>query len=203
MVLLEEFIKLRTEQTRELTHLELDRNLQYVANPWSPDRRYLKGMVVYYSDSSTQSGSGISGLSWFRSNVDHGPSAIFDPADWDPIGESSVSGQVTVKDSAGVFSTVGTIEFDSDFGIQFNGTTALISVNAGAFSVWQENSLVSSTIYYEDNVLIGTDTIIDASYKLTVVGNAAITGNIDVSGLISGVDLPVLYSDYTAHNHTI
>tara|TARA_Y100000389_G_scaffold204969_1_gene261397 strand:+ start:4438 stop:8400 length:3963 start_codon:yes stop_codon:yes gene_type:complete len=203
MVLLEEFIKLRTEQTRELTHLELDRNLQYVANPWSPDRRYLKGMVIYYSDSSTQSGSGISGLSWFRSNVDHGPSAIFDPADWDPIGESSVSGQVTVKDSAGVFSTVGTIEFDSDFGIQFNGTTALISVNAGAFSVWQENSLVSSTIYYEDNVLIGTDTIIDASYKLTVVGNAAITGNIDVSGLISGVDLPVLYSDYTAHNHTI
>ena len=40
MTPLNEFLKLRTENIRELTHLELDENFQYVSNPWKAGRAY-------------------------------------------------------------------------------------------------------------------------------------------------------------------
>lgn len=203
MVFLEEFIKLRTEQAKELTHLELDQNLQYVANPWSPDRRYLEGMIVYYTDSTTGSTAGLDDLTWYRANKDHGPSATFDFVDWDPIGASAQTGEVIVRDSGGIFSSVGVIQFDADFTVNFVGNTAEISVVAGAFSVWQPNAIDPNTIYYTDPVLIGTDTIIDPSYSLSVAGNAIITGDLDVSGNVDGVDISNFFADYSSHTHTI
>jgi hypothetical protein len=203
MPFLQEFIKLRTEQSKELTHLELDRNLQYVANPWNPSRKYLEGMIVYYTDSTTGSTAGIDDLSWYRANKNTGPSSVFDFADWDPIGASAQVGEIIVKDSNNIFNSVGVIELSSDFSVTFSGNTALISVLPGAFNIWQQTIADPDTIYYGDSVLIGTSTIINPSYLLSVAGNTIITGDLDVSGLIDGVDLAALNSAYIAHTHTI
>jgi hypothetical protein len=203
MPFLQEFIKLRTEQSKELTHLELDRNLQYVSNPWSPSRKYLEGMIVYYTDSTTSSTGGIDDLTWYRANKNNGPSNVFDFSDWDPIGASAQTGQIVVKDSGGIFDTVGVIELGPEFTVTFLGSTALLNVTPGAFDVWQQNIVDPDTIYYTDNVLIGTSTIINPSYILSVAGNAIVTGNLDVNGLVDGVDISVLNSSYLAHTHTI
>jgi hypothetical protein len=194
---LQEYIKLRTEQVRELTHLELDRNLQYVSNPWNPNRSYKEGMIVYFGDTSTNA----TGLGWWRANKDNGPSNSFDPSDWDPIGASSISGNILVKDSNNIIETTNLLEFNSDFNITFTGTTALVEIAPGALGgFWSQDG---STIYYEDNVLIGTDTIIDPNYALTIVGNQLITGDLNVSGFINNIDLENFYLDYDVHSHTI
>lgn len=200
MTPLQEYIKLRTEQTRELTHLEVDNNFLYVANPWMPARFFKEGMVVYYGDLST---GGSGNLTWFRANQDNGPSLIFDPSKWDAIGANAISGQIFVKDSNNVINTTSLLEFTDDFIITFTGNNAKVELNPGAVGFWASSPSDSSTIFYDDNVLIGTDTVINPSYKLTVAGNTFITGNLDVSGLIEGIDLVNFFNDYTTHTHTI
>jgi hypothetical protein len=44
-----ENIKFRTEINRELKNIEVDSNFRYVANPWSSQRVYRKGMIVYHT----------------------------------------------------------------------------------------------------------------------------------------------------------
>lgn len=194
---LQEYIKLRTEQVRELTHLELDRNLQYVANPWNPNRSYKEGMIVYFGDTST----GSTGLGWWRANKDHGPSNIFDVADWDAIGASPISGNILVRDSNNITQTINLLEFSPEFNVIFSGTNALVEISpAGLGGFWSQTG---STIYYEDNVLIGTDTIIDPNMALTVVGSQLVTGDLIVSGDINGVNLANFFNDYNSHTHTI
>ena len=148
MVFLEEYIKLRTEQSRELTHLELDRNLQFVTNPWNPERAYLEGMIVYHSDATTASTDGIGNLSWYRANKNVGPNTIFDPADWDPIGANAATGEIIVKDSNGIFSSVGVVEMSDKFTINFLGNSATIDVSPSAFNIWTEVCDINSSIYY-------------------------------------------------------
>jgi hypothetical protein len=194
---LQEYIKLRTEQVRELTHLELDRNLQYVSNPWNSNRSYKEGMIVYFGDTSTNG----TGLGWWRANKDNGPSNSFDPSDWDPIGASSISGNILLKDSNNIIETTNLLEFSTDFDITFTGTSALVEISPNALGgFWTQTG---NTIYYEDNVLIGTNTIIDPNNALTVVGNQLITGDLNVSGVINGIDLQNFYLDYQSHSHTI
>lgn len=194
---LQEYIKLRTEQVRELTHLELDRNLQYVANPWNPNRSYKEGMIVYFGDVST----GSTGLGWWRANKDNGPSNVFDIADWDAIGASPISGNILVRDSNNITQTIDLLEFSPDFNITFSGTNALVEISpTGLTGFWSQ---IGNTIYYEDNVLIGTDTIIDPNMALTVVGSQLLTGDLNVSGNINGVNLANFFNDYNSHTHTI
>lgn len=194
---LQEYIKLRTEQLRELTHLELDRNFQYVSNPWNPARSYKEGMVVYFGDTST----GSTGLGWWRANKDSGPSTTFDAGNWEPIGASSISGNILVKDSNNLTETANLLEFSSDFDITFNGVNALVELSGSALGgFWSQTG---NTIYYEDNVIIGDDTIIDPTSALTIVGNQLITGDLNVSGFINNINLENFYLDYVAHTHTL
>lgn len=194
---LQEYIKLRTEQLRELTHLELDRNLQYVSNPWNPNRSYKEGMVVYFGDTST----GSAGLGWWRANKDNGPYTSFDAGDWDPIGASSLSGNILVKDSNNITEATSLLEFSSDFNITFNGVNALVELSSSALGgFWSQTG---DTIYYEDNVIIGGDTIIDPTNTLTVIGNQLITGDLNISGNINNINLENFYLDYESHTHTI
>ena len=200
MTPLNEFLKLRTENIRELTHLELDENFQYVSNPWKAGRAYKEGMIVYYGDLST-GGSGT--LSWFRANQDNGPSNLFDPSKWDAIGANALSGSIFVKNGLNVINSTSLIEFTNDFIVTFTGNTATVELNPGAVGFWQPSPSDTSTIYYDDNVLIGTDTPINPNYQLTVAGNQIITGNLTVSGLINGINLVNFFNDYNVHTHTI
>jgi hypothetical protein len=200
MTPLKEYIKLRTEQTRELTHLEVDNNFLYVANPWMSTRFFKEGMVVYYGDIST---GGSGNLTWFRANQDNGPSLIFDPSKWDAIGANAISGQIFVKDGNNVVNNTSLLEFTNDFIITYNGNNAKVEINPSSVGFWSTSPSDSSTIFYEDNVLIGTDTVINPNYKLSVAGNTLITGSIDVSGLINGIDLVNFFNDYSTHTHTI
>jgi hypothetical protein len=194
---LQEYIKLRTEQLRELTHLELDRNLQYVSNPWNPIRSYKEGMVVYFGDTST----GSAGLGWWRANKDNGPSTSFDASDWEPIGASSLSGNILVKDSNNITETTNLLEFSSDFDITFNGVNALVELSSSALGgFWSQ---IGDTIYYDDNVIIGGDTIFDPLNALTIIGNQLITGDLNVSGFINNINLENFYLDYESHTHTL
>jgi len=197
---LNEYIKLRTELIRELTHLELDQHALFVSNPWSEKRLYKEGMIVYYGDTST---GGSGNLTWFRANQDHGPSLLFDPSKWDPIGANGISGQIFVKDSNNIINTTGVLEFTDDFILTYNGNTAKVELNPGSVGFWAPSPSDSSTIHYDDSVLIGTDTPISSSYKLSVAGNQIITGNLNVSGLINGINLVNFFNDYSLHTHTI
>lgn len=197
-----ELIKLRTERTVELTHLELDENLLYVSNEWSADRTYKEGMIVYYTDNTTST-SGIA-YTWYRANVNHGPDAVFDLTKWDPIGASSVSGIVNVRDFGGVNQNVGVVEFNSDFTVTFNGNTATIAIDGNVTTPWADSGSGNDAIYYEAGpVFIGHDLVIDASYQLSVAGNSYTSGNIIVGGTVDGVDIATFYSDYQAHQHTL
>jgi hypothetical protein len=154
-------------------------------------------MIVYFGDTSTNA----TGLGWWRANKDSGPSNFFDSSDWDPIGASSISGNILVKDSNNIIETTNLLEFSSDFNITFTGTSALVELSSNALGgFWTQTG---NAIYYENNVLIGTDTIIDPNSALTVVGNQLITGNLNVSGFINGINLQNFYLDYESHTHTI
>lgn len=60
----QENILFRTEVNRELFNHEVDSNFRYVANPWSPKRRYEIGMIVYHRIVDETTG-GLSLLHWF------------------------------------------------------------------------------------------------------------------------------------------
>ena len=157
-------------------------------------------MVVYYGDVST---GGSGNLTWFRANQDNGPSLIFDPSKWDPIGSNGISGQIFVKDGNNNINTTTLIEFTNDFVVTFLGNSAKIELNPGSVGFWAPTISDSSTIFYEDNVLIGTDTVINSNYQLTVAGNTFISGDLIISGLVDGIDLTAFFNDYTTHTHTI
>lgn len=194
---LQEYIKLRTEQLVELTHLELDRNIQYVSNPWNPNRAYKEGMIVYHGDISTTSIN----LGWWRANKDNGPSATFNISDWDPIGASSISGNISVRDSNGITEVVELLEFDSNFNITFENSTAKIEIDNNTLNgLWSETN---NAIYYDDNVIIGDDTLIDQNSVLNVIGNQFLSGDLNISGDINNINIVDFFNEYNNHSHTI
>jgi len=199
MIFLQEYLILRTELGRELTHLELDRNFLFVSNPWNSDRNYTEGMVVYYGEETT---AGVGPLSWYRANQDIQPEILFDFAKWDPIGQSAASGNIIVKDGGGIFNAVSTIEFTNDFNVLFSGSVATISLSTSG-NIWQPEISDPNTIYYNNPVLVGTSTIINPLYKFTVAGHQLITGNLQVNGNINGINLNTFYNNFNLHSHTI
>lgn len=199
MIFLQEYLILRTELGRELTHLELDRNFLFVSNPWNENRSYTEGMVVYYGDETT---AGVGPLSWYRANQDINPESVFDFSKWDPIGQSAASGNIIVKDSLANFNSVSTIEFSDDFTISFPGSTALITLSPGS-NIWQPTIGDPNTIYYNNPVLIGSTTVINSLYKLTVAGHELITGNLQVNGTINSINLTTFFNNFNTHSHTI
>jgi len=207
-IILPEKLKLRTELLSELTHLELDQNQQYVANSWSPLRKYKEGMIVYIAEedisvTGVATGSSAYALSWWRASVNHDPSVIFDISKWDPIGAQSLTGEVAVKDDdTGLLPTAAILlDFGNNLEVTMVGSTARIDVISGVATPWQ---LISggSEIYYNDTVLIGTSTPW-SSDKLQVQGGAWISGSITVGGLVDGVDLAAFKSNYDVHQHYI
>jgi hypothetical protein len=207
-IILPEKLKLRTESLTELTHLELDQNLQFVANSWSPLRKYKEGMIVYVAEedisiTGASTGSIAYALSWWRASIDHGPSVIFDVSQWDPIGAQSVTGEIAVKnDNTSLLPTIAILlDFGNNLEVTMDGSTARIDVTAGVTTPWQLLSR-GSEIYYLDEVLIGTSTSW-SSDKLQIQGGVWISGSITVGGLVDGVDLASFKSNYNVHEHYI
>ncbi len=205
MPVLSEYIKLRTEQNRELSWGELDDNFLYVANPWVTYRHYKEGSIVYYDAGVT----GSSGLSWYRATVDNGPSVSFNIGEWESIG-ASASGSGSIVVQTGLSSnTVNVLDFQSsDFNITVVGSTATISLDGSAVKYWLESGDVSigtgqnaAAVIHTGNVVIGTGSF--GSYKLAVNGNTNITGDLTVGGTVNTVDILTLANDYTSHTHTI
>ena len=123
MPLLNEYLKLRAEQTRELTWGELDSNFLYVANPWSPERSYVEGNIVYH-DAGT--GTGGNGLSWWVANVDNGPAGSFNVGNWTPIGSSSSSTGSVIVQSGLISAPVSVLDLNnSDFKVNFSISSTL------------------------------------------------------------------------------
>jgi hypothetical protein len=113
MPLLNEYIKLRLDLKRELTWGELDDNFLYVANPWSPNRRYKEGSIIYYDASITGGSVGSGGLAWWRATVDNGPNIVFNIGDWEPIGASSAPSSSVIVTSGFLSQPVSVIDFDN------------------------------------------------------------------------------------------
>ena len=205
MPVLSEYIKLRTEQNRELSWGELDDNFLYVANPWVTYRHYKEGSIVYYDAGIT----GSSGLSWYRATVDNGPSVAFNIGEWEPVGAASAgSGSIVVQTGLST-NTVSVLDFDSnDFNVSVVGSTATITLDGSAIKYWLESGDPSIgtgqnavAVIHTGNVVIGTGSF--GSHKLAVNGNTNITGDLTVGGSINTVDVLTLANDYAAHSHTI
>ena len=204
MPVLNEYIKLRTEQNRELSWGELDENFLYVANPWVSYRYYKEGSIVYYDAGIT----GSSGLSWYRATIDNGPATSFNIGDWEPIGASSAgSGSIVVQNGLST-NTVSVLDFASgDFNISVAGSTATITLDASAIKYWLESGDPSigtgqnaAAVIHTGNVVIGAGSF--GSYKLAVNGTTNITGDLTVGGTINTVDVLALANAYAAHTHT-
>lgn len=204
MPVLNEYIKLRTEQNRELSWGELDDNFLYVANPWVSYRHYKVGSIVYYDAGIT----GSSGLSWYRATVDNGPVANFNIGEWEPIGAASAgSGSIVVQNGLST-NTVSVLDFASgDFNISVAGSTATITLDASAIKYWLESGDPSigtgqnaAAVIHTGNVVIGAGSF--GSYKLAVNGTTNITGDLTVGGTINTIDVLALANAYAAHTHT-
>lgn len=204
MPVLNEYIKLRTEQNRELSWGELDDNFLYVANPWVSYRHYKEGSIVYYDAGVT----GSSGLSWYRATVDNGPAVSFNIGEWEPIGAASAgSGSIVVQNGLST-NTVSVLDFaEGDFNISVVGSTATISLDGSAIKYWLESGDPSigtgqnaAAVIHTGNVVIGSGSF--GSYKLAVNGNTNITGDLTVGGTVNTVDVLQLATDYSAHTHT-
>ena len=204
MPVLNEYIKLRTEQNRELSWGELDENFLYVANPWVSYRYYKEGSIVYYDAGIT----GSSGLSWYRATIDNGPATSFNIGDWEPIGASSAgSGSIVVQNGLST-NTVSVLDFgSSDFNISVAGSTATITLDASAIKYWLESGdpnigtgQNAAAVIHTGNVVIGAGSF--GSYKLAVNGTTNITGDLTVGGTINTVDILTLANEYAAHTHT-
>lgn len=211
MPLLNEYLKLRTEQARELSWGELDENFLYVANPWSPQRMYKEGNIVYYYVEPTTANSFVGGYSWYVAKNDHGPSSTFNLINWDPIGAASNSlSVINVVSGTVSSSSIDTLNFsDTDFDIAIVGSTAAISINPDLFPYWLTlgnagigSGLNNSNIMHTGNVIIGSGSQ-SSSHKLTVYGTTNITGALTVGGTINTVNVLSFYNAYTAHTHTI
>jgi len=107
-----ERIKFRTELGRELKNSEVDDNFKFVANPWSPERIYTEGMIVYKRDTSTTDGS--SGAISFYIALDTTTKGIFLLNEWEPFsfptnsiftGFSLYNNFIVNSTSPGTFST--------------------------------------------------------------------------------------------------
>lgn len=204
MPVLSEYIKLRTEQNRELSWGELDDNFLYVANPWVTYRYYKEGSIVYYDAGVT----GSSGLSWYRATVDNGPAVSFNIGEWEPIGAASAgSGSVVVQNGLST-NTVSVLDFaSSDFNVSVVGSTATITLDGSAIKYWLESGDPSigtgqnaAAVIHTGNVVIGSGSF--GSYKLAVNGTTNITGDLTVGGTVNTVDVLQLATDYSAHTHT-
>jgi hypothetical protein len=202
MPLLNEYLKLRTEQLRELSWAELDDNFLYVANPWSPERIYKEGNIVYYGDNTD-------GLSWWRATVDHGPDPSFNIGNWEPIGATSIGSGSVVVESGAVSGVASVLDFDpASFDVTFAGSTAQITVNAGAIQYWLEqgSSGIGSgqndePVIHTGDVVIGSGSF-PSAYTLAVYGTTNITGNLTVGGTINGINLSSLSTQFNDHKHT-
>jgi hypothetical protein len=204
MPVLSEYIKLRTEQNRELSWGELDDNFLYVANPWVTYRHYKEGSIVYYDAGIT----GSSGLSWYRATVDNGPSVVFNIGEWEPVGASSAgSGSILVQNGLST-NTVSVLDFaSSDFNISVVGSTATITLDGSAIKYWLESGdpgigtgQNAAAVIHTGNVVIGAGSF--GANKLAVNGNTIITGDLVVNGTVNTVDVLQLATEYAAHTHT-
>ena len=209
MPLLNEYIKLRLDLNRELTWGELDDNFMYVANPWSPNRRYKEGSIVYYDASISGGSIGSGGLTWWRASVDNGPNVVFNIGEWESIGaSSSPTGNITVSNGF-TSQPVSVIDFDSsNFTVTYVGSTAQIDINGNAVKYWLKpgDSNIgigdnAADVIHTGDVVIGTGTF-PSPYTLAVYGTTNITGNLFVGGTVNSVDILNLASSYTNHTHT-
>lgn len=210
MPLLNEYLRLRNDQARELTWSELDANFLYVANAWSPQRHYVVGNIIYYYVEPNTSNSFQGGYSWYRAKVDNGPVSNFNIANWDPIGAATNSlSQITVINGLSSDNTINTLDFSStDFTVSFASGVASISLNANSNIYWLSagdaaigtgNNNVPAI--HTGSVVIGSGTF-PSAYQLAVYGTTNITGNLTVGGTINSVPLATFYSNYGTHTHT-
>jgi hypothetical protein len=206
---LSEYIKLRTEQQKELSWGEVDSNFLYVANPWSPTRYYKEGYIVYHD----ADGTGGNGLGWYRAIVDNGPVSSFNVADWEAIGAGGASGTtITVTDgtTSGSVNTI-TVAPD-DFNISIVGANANLSLKDNATKWWLPvgdpsigAGVNNAKAIHTGQVFIGSGSTASAVYKLTVYGQSYFSDNIALANgiTVDGVDISALAADYNAHTHTI
>jgi hypothetical protein len=202
MPLLNEYLRLRTDQNRELTWSELDDNFLYVANAWSPERIYKEGNIVYKYDATD-------GYAWWIATSDNGPSASFDIADWSTIGASGGEGTtVGVKNGNAINYGINLLDFNSGyFTVSIVGSTANIQTSGALVKYWLEQGDASigtgqnaAAAIHTGNIVIGSGSF--ENYKLTVHGTTNITGNLTLGGNINNVDIAAFASAYTTHTHT-
>ncbi len=88
---LQEYILFRTEVGRELFNAEVDNNFKMVANPWTVERVYEEGNIVYHpvqivpETGDTPTGGNEQQLAWWRAKQ-RTTRGVFDIAQWDLIG---------------------------------------------------------------------------------------------------------------------
>ena len=114
----QENIKFRTEINRELLNSEVDDNFRYVSNPWSSERTYRKGMVVYYETDIVNpvTTSGYEhGTFWFIANTET-TKGLFIDSEWEIFG-------------AGIPTSTHGLVTNAFSGVLINGTTG------GTFSI--------------------------------------------------------------------
>ena len=88
---LQEYILFRTEVGRELFNAEVDNNFKMVANPWTAERVYEEGNIVYHpvqivpETGDEPTGGNEQQLAWWRAK-ERTTRGVFDIAQWDLIG---------------------------------------------------------------------------------------------------------------------
>ncbi len=89
MINFTEQIKFRTELNRELLNKEVDDNFKFVANPWSPNRTYRKGEIVYNETEAIDTNGfitgGTTGVFWFIAKT-FTTKGIFIDNEWEIFG---------------------------------------------------------------------------------------------------------------------
>ena len=83
---LNEYILFRTEIKRELLNFEVDNNFKMVANPWTDDKIYDEGNIVYHPvQLQNPTGGPTEALVWWRANQ-RTTLSVFNTVEWDIIG---------------------------------------------------------------------------------------------------------------------
>ena len=180
--MLQEFIKFRTEIGRELLNIEVDSNFRFVSNPWSTDRTYTEGMVVYHevpvdpvSGGTSTIGTTGTTLVWFRANTST-TQGLFLIQEWDVIGGTggaNLSSSLNYFDNIVVNTTsIGSYSSSNDATILPFGNDALQF--ASGDGILLDHDVVQNIIRINTDLTINYDS---GTGDLTVQGNTVNIGS--------------------------
>ena len=180
--MLQEFVKFRTEVGRELLNVEVDKNFKYVANPWSSNRVYTVGMIVYHSVAPSLLGAGTTD----NTNTDtSGTTGTNEILAWFRAKETTTLGSFLMDE----WEVIGGSGADFAANLNFFEDIVVNSTIPGNWSTMSDATILpsgSDSLHFVsgDGILIDHDVVqnlIRINTDLTVTFNP-FTGDLDIQG---------------------